>query len=423
MSMFSAETYQNEFLPTGATEVDAVVTVSAWGTSKPVVATGAAEVLVLDTSGSMNGRKLRAAKQAATAAIDCLRDGVEFAVIAGTDEATVVYPERGLVPATERTRSDARRAVSGLEAGGGTAIGTWLTRANKLFEVQQTNVIRHAILLTDGKNEGETEGELEAALERCSGGFQCDCRGVGTDWDVEELRRVATALLGNVDIVAEPSDLEADFRSLMEHSMGRTTGNVSLRIWTPQGAQVAFVKQVSPTIEDLTPSALPHDALTADYGTGAWGEEERDYHVCITVPPHLAGDEMLAGRFSLVVDSAVVDQALIRALWTDDEMLSTRISEQVAHYTGQAELACAIQEGLEARKSGDVGTATVRLGHAVQLATESGHDATLQLLSQVVEIEDARTGTIRLRPQVDDADEMALDTRSTRSVRVGSTAS
>jgi hypothetical protein len=37
----------------------------------------------------------------------------------------------------------------------------------------------------------------------------------------------------------------------------------------------------------------------------------------------------------------------------------------------------------------------------------------------VVEIDDPHAGTVRLRHEVADADEMALDTRSTKTVRVG----
>src|SRR5208283_5519574 len=105
--------------------------------------------------------------------------------------------------------------------------------------------------------------------------------------------------------------------------------------------------------------ALP---LVASYPTGAWGEESRDYHLCIRVQPHEVGEEMLAGRVSLIVDGQEVSQALVKAIWTDDEQLSTRINRQVAHYTGQAELAEAIQEGLRARKEGDAGSAAARLG-------------------------------------------------------------
>ncbi len=107
------------------------------------------------------------------------------------------------------------------------------------------------------------------------------------------------------------------------------------------------------------------------------------------------------------------------AVWTADEALSTRINREVAHYTGQAELAEVIQDGLEARKAGDVETATAKLGRAVALATSSGNTDTAKLLAKVVEVEDPVTGTVRLRPRVADADEMTLDTRSTVTKRVG----
>jgi hypothetical protein len=130
---------------------------------------------------------------------------------------------------------------------------------------------------------------------------------------------------------------------------------------------------------------------------------------------------MLAARVSVLEGEDVRSQGLVRAIWTDDERLSTRISREVAHYTGQAELADCIQEGLEARSAGDAAVATDRLGRAVALAAASGHDGTLRLLEAVVEVDDAATGTVRLRSDVADADEMALDTRSTRTVRVGGT--
>jgi von Willebrand factor type A C-terminal domain/von Willebrand factor type A domain len=420
MSTFTAEAYQNEYLPVGATEVNAVVTVTASGAAMAASSTDAAEIVIVDVSGSMGvpRAKLKAATRATAVAIDCIRDGVMFGVIAGSDTARAVYPqEGGLVPASPWTRQDAKQAVARLKAENGTAIGTWLALANELFAASP-DAICHAILLTDGRDEHETPKELARVLADCEGKFQCDCRGVGTDWQVSELRRIASMLLGTVDIIAEPDDMAADFQSMIEQAMGKATGNVSLRLWTPQGASVAYVKQVSPTIEDLTTRATPVDALSADYPTGAWGEESRDYHLCIHVQPRDVGEEMLAGRFSLLVGEEVVSQALVRAIWTDDEQLSTRTNREVAHYTGQADLAEAIQEGLEARKSGDEETATFKLGRAVQLANAAGNDDTMKLLEGVVDVQDPHTGTVRLKRRVQDADEMALDTRSTKTVRV-----
>ena len=422
MTTFTAETYQNEFLADGATEVNAVVTVTATGGGAragdgPVQA---AVIVIVDTSGSMAVPKqnIKAAKAATSAAIDSIRDGAEFAVIAGTDVARRVYPtDRRLAVADADTRVAARSAADGLKANGGTAIGAWLTLANALF-ANASGTIRHAILLTDGQNQHETDEDFRTALEACEGRFQCDCRGIGTDWEVRELRQIASTLLGSVDMVAHAGDLVRDFTAMMDAAMGKRAGDVVLRLWTPQGADVAFVRQVAPAIEDLTARATASGPLSADYPTGAWGDESRDYHVCINVPAHPVGGEMAAGRVSLVVDGDVVSQTLIRAVWTDDRALSTRISREVAHYTGQTELMEAIQDGLAARKAGDEESATFRLGRAVQLAAESGNTTKLELLGTIVDVEDAATGTIRLKRDVAEGDEMMLDTRSSKTLRV-----
>ena len=123
-------------------------------------------------------------------------------------------------------------------------------------------------------------------------------------------------------------------------------------------------------------------------------------------------------RVQLVVDGTVVSSGLVKAKWSDDEALTTRINPEVAHYTGQVELAEAIQEGLAARSAGDDATATVKLGKAVKLAAESGNDEATTRLRKLVEIDDPGTGTVRLKRNVDKLDEMALDTASTKTTRV-----
>ncbi|MEV6493964.1 hypothetical protein AB0M20_35870, partial [Actinoplanes sp. NPDC051633] len=192
---------------------------------------------------------------------------------------------------------------------------------------------------------------------------------------------------------------------------------------TPVNTTIRYVKQVEPTVSDLTGKRIDDGPRAGRYPLGAWGNESRDYHICVDVTPGAAGDEMLAARVSVLEGMDVQAQCLVRAVWTDDTALSTRINRQVAHYTGQAELADAIQAGLEARKAGDERTATVKLGRAAQLAHESGNSATTELLQTVVDIDDPVTGTVRLRRRVDAADEMALDTRSTKTVRVGRSSS
>ncbi len=427
MTDFRAEVFQNEYLNEGADVVDAVITVTASGGGAGIAAPPSGqervEVIIIDCSGSMNeegGLKMRAAREATMAAIDTISDGTLFSIVAGVDGAYALYPqEAGAVArAAADTREAAKSVVSRVRAKGGTAIGTWLSAAAGIFN-NVPNSINHCILLTDGKNQSESDRALNDAIAACSGLFQCDARGLGTDWNVDELRRVSNALLGTVDIIPSPSEMEAEFRALTQAAMGKEVGAVALRLWTPQGSKVEFIKQVAPNIDDLTTKGAPVKALTNDYPLGAWsGDESRDYHLRIRIPVGNVGDERLGARVMLTIDGVEQPSALVRAIWTNDEALSTRINREVAHYTGQAELADAIADGLAARDSGDGATATMKLGRAVQLAHEAGNGDTVKLLEKVVEVDDPKTGTVRLKKQVEDADAMALDVRSTRTVRV-----
>jgi hypothetical protein len=425
-SDFTVEVFQNEFLPDGGREVNAIVTVTApddlpaASSAAGAGGAGQAEVIIVDCSGSMDypHAKIVQARAATAAAVDVVRDGVAFALVAGTEVARPVYPTDGsLAIASPQTRQAAKQVADYLRPGGGTAMGSWLRLARQMLTSSPAQ-LRHAILLTDGKNEHEAPEQLTAAISACAGVFSCDCRGVGTDWQVAELRRISSTLLGTVDIVPDPAGLTADFESMISAAMSKAVADVVLRVWTPQHAELKFVKQVAPTVADLTSRRAQSGPQAGDYPTGAWaGGESRDYHVCVEVSAAAVGQEMLAARASLVVDSQVQGQGLVRAVWTDDEALSTRINKNVAHYTGQAELAQVIQDGLEARKQGDEEIATAKLGRAVALAQESGNDDTARLLAKVVDVVDAATGTVRLKKKVDDADEMALDTRSTKTVR------
>jgi hypothetical protein len=381
-------------------------------------------VLIVDTSGSMNypRTKIRDARRAAAAAVDAIRDGVRFAVIEGYERASVAYPPDGgttmLAESSVTTRDEAKRAIARLNADGGTSLGAWLRTAEGLFGYGSATV-RQALLLTDGRNESESSADLEVALGDCEGRFQCECRGVGADWDVDELRRISSRLLGSVDIITEPSAMVTELEAMMHAAMAKQTGDVALRIWTPAGARLRFVKQVMPDIHDLTTTGVEVDARTADHAVGAWSPgETRDYHVCVELPAGEEGDDMVAARVAVVADGAAGTPAMLRAVWTDDIALSTRIDRSVAHYTGQAELADAIQEGVRARHAGDTATATRRLGRAVQLATACGDERKVEELRRIVDIDDAEAGTVRLRSNVDKVDEMVLDTRSVKTLRI-----
>ncbi|WP_369371590.1 VWA domain-containing protein [Promicromonospora sp. Populi] len=429
MAEFSAEVFQNEFLSDGATDVHAVVSVTCTGAGAATAdrgaagtsAGGVAEIVAVDTSGSMQGRNMEAAKHAAAVAVDQIPDGTLFAIIGGSHVASRIFPYPNarvpMVAMEPGARYEAKRAIGSMTASGGTAISTWLRLADDLFATVPA-AQKHLILLTDGKNESEPSMHLDRMIVDVMGHFQCDARGVGDRWVVEELRKISTALLGTVDLIARPEDIAEDFSALVRKSMARGVAAVDLRVWAPQGSQVLFVKQVAPEVDDLTGRRTEVNPLTSGYPTGAWADETREYHVAVRVAAKPVGSEQLAARVQVAVDGEVTASGLVKAKWSDDSTLTARISPEVAHYTGQAELASAIQEGLAAKAAGDEATATVKLGRAVQLAAETGNEEATSRLRKIVEVENEEEGTVRLKRNTAKLDEMALDTASTKTTRV-----
>ena len=156
MADFTAEVYQNEFLPDGGTDVHAIVTVTCTsaGAAGQAGEGEAGEIVIVDTSGSMGEVNIRAAQHAAAAAIDQIIDGTWFAVIAGTHEARMAFPagraELGMVQMDSAARAAAKGAVSRFKADGGTAMGTWLTLAARVFTTVPSQLACHSCTSVSG---------------------------------------------------------------------------------------------------------------------------------------------------------------------------------------------------------------------------------------------------------------------------------
>ncbi|MFV0254124.1 MAG: VWA domain-containing protein [Beutenbergiaceae bacterium] len=426
MAQFTTEVFQNEFLADGATDVHAIVRVTATGAGAgaagAATAHDSAEVIMIDTSGSMAGASFAAAQQAASIAVDVIDDGTWFAIVSGSHVANRVFPYPNAPVAMVRmepsARAEAKRAIQMMRATGGTAMSTWLRLADQLFETLPAQVKRHGILLTDGKNESEPPQQLQSTLTALQGRFVCDARGVGDRYQVAEVREIASALMGSDELIRDPSGIAASFEQMLGASKSRGIADADLQVWTPQGSQLLFVRQVSPSLNDLTNQRRTVNALTGAFPTGSWGDESRDYHVGVRVASKPVGAEQLAARVQMAIGGQVQASALVKAMWSQDSSLTARISPEVAHYTGQTELATAIQEGLAAKAAGDEATATVKLGRAVQLAAQTGNDEATSRLRKVVDVENEEQGTVRLRRNTDKLDEMALDTGSTKTTRV-----
>ena len=414
--MFRIQGFFNPYLSIGQSRLDAVLTISSDVSVVPNSGGRKIVGFVLDVSGSMGGEKLSQAKNAARRGIDMLSEDMWFFVVSFSGNAQVVVKAS---PATEANKAFAHNAIQGLRASGSTSMSAGLKTAYQ--QVKNSGAIMASVYFqTDGENGAEDSSYLANVIEECKGVFQCDCRGIGTDWKPAELRTIASALLGTADAVTDPAGLEEDLRAFLTRSMSKGISGAVLRVWSPKVVKLLTVKQMSPDIIDLMPIAKRVDDKTLDVPLGAWGNEARDFQVAFELPAGVVNDEVLACRASVVYVDAGVEAKVacdpIAVKWSADDMLTTRISKEVAHYTGQKELADSIQEGLEAKARGEEDRATRLLGRAAQLAQESGNEEVTRRLKKVVDVIDADAGTVRLK-KADKAADMELELGGTRTVR------
>ncbi|MGW3995159.1 VWA domain-containing protein [Amycolatopsis sp. NPDC004772] len=421
---FTLQLSQNKYLAPSDDRMDVVLTVRVGEAGVPAAGPPAtAELLLVDCSSSMDWppTKIEAARHACRAAVGSLRDGVLFGVVECTGRARLVYPaEPPLAVANERTRHEAKAAASELIAGGGTAMSTWLDLARDLF-AKTPAAIRHAVLLTDGKNESDRAGALEAALDRSKGRFACDARGIGDDWEPRDLQRIASVLRGSADAVLEDAELAGDFRRLVERAMGRTVPDVRLRLTTMPYSRLRFVKQVFPTEVELTAQCHPQEGNAIELPTGAWGDELREYHLCLDVETGelTRYEDRLLGTVTLLAgaDQAVGEQQAVVGYLTDDLALSSVPDDNVARVTGQAELGRAVRAGWDAFEREDRVAAAREWGTAVRLATELGNAEILKRLGRLIDVRD--DGTVAIKDGVRPRDGFSLVLGSTISTYTG----
>jgi hypothetical protein len=391
-SGFTMEISQDIDSSLSETSMAAVLEISAPASGGLPGSTAAALVILVDFSVSMHGEREAAARRATVAAIEAISDGCLFAVVAGTDNARLVYPpEAGLAVAGPQTRAAAIGLVGELRAGGGTRMSRWLLLAHQLLSGHPDRV-RHALLLTDGQNDGEQPEELNAALARCAGTFTCDARGIGEAWKSSEVVAIATTLHGDARAIGDDSELVDDFLHVVRRAMSRTVNDLRIRITTTPGTELELLRQGSPISYDLTGSGRRVAERAYEFETTAWSlGETREFMLHLAVrfdhgnrrqPLHIP---VRAARIDLLRSgNAVAEPAAVMVCWNDADAPATAVHPRVERHDDQERLDRAIDEGCVALEAGRRHDAEEALGEAYRLAEKHSNEGLLRRLGALV---------------------------------------
>jgi Ca-activated chloride channel family protein len=165
-------------------------------------------VFVLDTSGSMAGKKLDQAKKALQFCVENLNDNDRFEIVRFSTEVEPLFDK--LVAVNSQRRDQAEDFIKGLRPIGGTAIDDALKKALALRPERGDRPFV-VIFLTDGRPTiGETgENNIVAAVKRANEGrTRVFCFGIGTDVNTHLLDKITEETRAFSQYVLPEEDLE-----------------------------------------------------------------------------------------------------------------------------------------------------------------------------------------------------------------------
>ena len=398
---------------------------TARGTDRPPAR---AEIIIVDCSGSMSGRpdQARPGRRPAPPSTRCAT-ACAFAVIAGTDTAEQLYPPTGQLARRGRTPgrgAAAKRAIAGCGPAAAPRSAAGCGSPAQLFATAPGAAAARHPAHRRRRTSTRPTGELARALGAVRGPLQCDCRGVGTDWEVAELRADRLGAARHRRHRRRPAGPRRRLpRDDGARRWARRSRTSRCGCGRRGGADVKFVKQVAP--HDRGPDRPPHRVRRPAPATTRPGRGAPRAATTTSASRSRAGvvGRGDAGRGRVEPRRAATRcsaRALVRAVWTDDTALSTRINPQVAHYTGQAELADGDPGGPGgAARRGDAATRRPRSSAGrSQLAARARQRRHRASCWPRWSTSTTPTGTVRLRAEASKAARMTLDSRSTVTVRV-----
>jgi len=264
-------------LANGDSTVYAVLRIST--AARPARERGPVNVaLAIDTSGSMEGEAIVAARRASLQVIDALKDGDRLAVVVFHSKAEVLVPSTEL---DDEVRAEARQRISAMEARGTTEMAGGLqTALDQVLANYNPNGINRVVLLGDGipNQAANLEYTAKRAADR---GVAVTTLGLGLDYDETLMGKLADLSGGRYRYIETADKLVGFFREELD------------RLDTVYGRQASVTLTPGPGVridavvggETVSPGSAAAYLPLGDIVRG----DSRDVVVRMTVTPRKAG--------------------------------------------------------------------------------------------------------------------------------------
>ncbi|MFN6539569.1 MAG: vWA domain-containing protein [Nostoc sp. EkiNYC01] len=221
--------------------------------------------LVLDHSGSMNGRPLETVKKAANRLVDRLNPGDRLSVVVFNHRAKVLIPSQAI-----EDPEKIKQQINRLAADGGTSIDEGLRLGIEELAKGKKDTVSQAFLLTDGENEhGDNNRCLKFAQLAASYNLTLNTLGFGDNWNQDVLEKIADAGLGTLSYIQKPEQAVDEFGRLFSRVQAVALTNAYLIFSLMPNVRLAELKpvaQVSPDTIELPLQQEPDGRFSVRLG-------------------------------------------------------------------------------------------------------------------------------------------------------------
>lgn len=299
---------------------------------------------VIDTSGSMAGTKILAARAAARDLVEKLSDGDIVSILTFSDVARERVPPTTLSPG-------ARNAILGvlgeLQPMGSTNMFDGLRTAERnVASSPPSHPVRRIVMISDGMaNVGPSSPEALGAIAArgADTGVQVSSIGVGLDYDEHTLNALAVQSSGRLYHLTEPHELPAIIEHEVALLQNTAATNASVEVVPAPGVQILGGNSVR-----LDWGA--NGAVRIPLGT-MFGGQHREMLLRVRVSASSDGDHPLASvrlRFNDPTDGNLerMEEVVARYRVTTDRAVveqhantmtrSIAASQEVARFTAEA---------------------------------------------------------------------------------------
>jgi Ca-activated chloride channel family protein len=334
--------------------------------------------LVLDKSGSMQGKKIQNLRQAAKLVVERLGSQDTISIVAFSDRKYLIAESQ---PVTNK--DELKKRIDRIRDGGGTAIsggmGQGLAELDKALGPDR---VSRMLLLTDGQTFGDEKQCLKLGKKAGDEGIVVNALGLGDDWNEDLLDEIAEASGGVADFIDSPDKIVTFFEQAVKSMQDTVVQNAQMVLRLANGVTPRQVWQVLPMISNLGYRPLSDRDVQVTLGELEKGQP-RSLLVELLITPRPAGSYRIAqAEVSYDVPGLKLINEKVKADilldFTADAVKAKQYAPEVMNIVEKVTAFKLQTRALEEAKLGNVAGASQKLRAAATRLLEMGEEELAQ---------------------------------------------